>query len=269
MRNLIIVIGFLCIVNNSWSQTGNWDVYMAQYENGPGSTTINMDLMKLAPNKELPFVVISGVTTENCRDDGFPNGSEFERLYEISDAVQAKLKEITKFELTGTFTYQCERLDYVYVSDTTLVRAELAKLYKTEFPSYKYYINVRTDVDWETYLQFLYPNQETQEFMANEKVLVQLRQAGDNLSKPRQVDHWIYFADKGDRSLFVESVKKEGYKIESEDKLKDSTLPFQLHISRTDNVFPSAISKVTLSLRKMAKQFKGDYDGWETFVITE
>ena len=269
MKNFIIAIGLLFIVNKSWSQSGKWDVYLAQYESGPGSTTLNMDLIKLAPKKELPFIVITGVTTENCRDDGFPVGSEFDKLYKISDAVEAKLKEITKVELAGSFTYQCERLDYIYVADTNLIRTELTKLYNIDFSGYKYYINIKRDDTWEAYLQFLNPNEETQEFMANEKVLIQLRQAGDDLSKPRQVDHWIYFADRKNRSLFVESVKKEGYKVESEDKLKDSTLPFQLHISRTDNVSPGEIYKVTLNLRRMAKKFIGEYDGWETFVIAK
>lgn len=269
MKNLVIAIGFIFIINKSWSQTGNWDTYIAQYENGPGSTTLNMDLIQSAPKNTLPYIVITGATAENCRDDGFPNSSEFERLYKVSDAVEAKLKEITEYEVAGTFTYQCERLDYTYIRDTILIRTELTKLYKTEFPSYKYYINIKTDVAWEAYLQFLYPNAETQEFMANEKVLVQLRQAGDDLSKPRKVDHWLFFNEEEDRKLFVESVKMEGYEIEGEDKLIDLELPFQLHISRTDNVNSSEISNVTLSLRKLAKKFNGVYDGWETFVVTE
>src|SRR5690606_31557606 len=131
----------------------------------------------------------------------------------------------------GTFTYQCVRLDYIYVTDSVSVRAELSELYKTEFPAYKYFIDIKFDSEWEVYLQFLYPNIETQEFMANEKVLVQLRQSGDDLSTPRQVDHWLYFKDKRSRNSFVESLNKEGFKIEGKDKIKDSVLPYQLHLS--------------------------------------
>ena len=269
MKNLIIVIKLLFLVNVGWSQSGNWDVYMAQYDDGSGSTTLNMDLIKLAPKKDLPFIVITGVTTENCREDGFPESTEFEKLYNISDSIVAKLNKITKIELAGTFTYQCERLNYIYVADTATILTELTKLYKTEFPSFKNYINIKADKDWKAYLKFLYPNEETQEFMANEKVLIQLRQAGDNLEKPRQVDHWIYFANKKDKNSFVESIKEEGFKIEAENKLQDIELPYQLHISRIDYVVPNEINKTTLSLRKIAKKYYGEYDGWETFVIKE
>ncbi len=251
----------------SWAQAGNWDVYLAQYEKGPGSTTVNMDLIKFAPKKGLAFVLVTGVTTANCREDGFPNSFEFERLYQVSEAVETKVKELTKFELAGTFTYQCERLDYIYVSDTTSIRSELAQLYNSQFPHYKYYINLRADADWEAYREFLYPNEETLEFMANEKVLFQLRQAGDNLSEPRQIDHWLYFPDRKSQNLFMESIKNEGFKIEGEDKIGDSRLPFQLHISRIDKVLPDEIYQVTLHLRKQAKRFNGEYDGWETFVV--
>ncbi|MEO9805199.1 MAG: DUF695 domain-containing protein [Reichenbachiella sp.] len=256
-------------MSESLAQSGKWDVYMAQYENGSGSTTVNMDLINSAPKAELPFVLITGVTIENCRDDGFPNAEEFKNLYEISDAVGERLQELTKIELAGTFTYRCERLDYLYVSDTSLIREELITLYQTKFAAYKYYVNIKTDAHWEAYLQFLYPNEVTQEYMANEKVLMQLQQAGDDLTKSRKVDHWLYFATEESKKMFLKYVKKKGFRVEGEDKIGGSELPFQLHISRNDPVSPNEISSLTLDLRRRAEEFKGDYDGWETIVIKE
>ena len=63
--------------------------------------------------------------------------------------------------------------------------------------------------------------------MSNQKVLYQLQSGGDNLSKERQVDHWIYFADKGSKIDFkkaknnlTERAKKRRSKVLS-DKLVD------------------------------------------------
>src|SRR5690606_31191733 len=131
-----------------------------------------------------------------------------------------------------------------YVTDSVSIRAELSEFYKTEFPAYKYFIDIKFDPEWEAYLQFLYPNEETQEFMANEKVLAQLRQAGDDLSKPRQVDHWIYFKDNRSRNSFLGLVKSEGFSIVGKAKIKKSALPYRLHISRIDDVGPAEIYKV-------------------------
>lgn len=97
---------------------------MAMYEKGAGSTTLNMDLVKYAPKNELPFILITGATFTNCANDGFPNNDEFNKLYDLSDNALAVVSKLTKMEHAGTFTYQCQRLDYIYISDTTKIRKD-------------------------------------------------------------------------------------------------------------------------------------------------
>jgi uncharacterized protein (TIGR01619 family) len=269
MRNFILAASFVFIVSKTFSQAGNWDVYMAQFEKGAGSITLNMDLVKVAPKSTLPYVLVTGVTIGKCREDGLPISEEFDKLYQISDAVEMKLRELTNYEFAGTFTYQCQRLDYIYVSDTASIRAKLTKIYENEFPGYKYHIRMRADAAWAAYLQFLYPNEVTQEYMANEKILLQLQRSGDDLTTPRQVDHWFYFLNKEHMNLFIAFAKKEGFNIEASDRIMGNPLPFQLQISRTEDLNPNEISKVTLNLRQKAKDLNGKYDGWETFVVTK
>lgn len=266
---LTLLIYSFIILNISKAQEGNWDVYLAQYENGPGSITLNMDLIVTAPKNDLPYILVTGVEFENCREDGFPNSDEFEKLYMISDGILELLKDRVKFELAGTFTHQCERLDYVYLSDTLNIRETLTNTYKSKYGDYKFYINLKDDKNWEAYTKFLYPNEVTLEYMSNQKVLTQLQKAGDNLSKERQIDHWIYFVKKSDRTLYEKYVTELGFKIENRGKIKNANQPFKLQISRSDFVYPESINKITLELRKKALEYNGDYDGWETFVITE
>nr|WP_321409595.1 DUF695 domain-containing protein [uncultured Carboxylicivirga sp.] len=266
---ILLMISILTF-SNSKAQEGNWDVYLAQYENGPGSVTINMDAINSAPNKDLPILLVTGVTFDNCREDGLPNNDEFEKLYNVSDNVDRLLKENgVSYELVGTFTYQCERLDYIYLSDSTSIRTILTKLYESEYGNYKYYINLKYDDSWVAYVKFLYPNEITLENMSNQKVLYQLQKAGDNLTKQRQVDHWLYFSQKSDRELYVKHVKQLGFRIESQEKIENSNLPYQLQISRTDYIHPESINKITLELRTKAQELEGEYDGWETYIITE
>jgi regulator of RNase E activity RraB len=268
--SIFIPLIFSCSTQSQEHQSkdeGTWDVYMAMYEKGAGSTTLNMDLVKNAPEKDLPFVVISGVTFTNCRQDGFPNNNEFEKLHDISDNVQNVISKHTKFKLAGTFTYQCERLDYIYVKDTTNLRDILISLYESKYSDYKYYINIKKDDTWDAYLKFLYPNSETQEFMSNQKVIMQLQNGGDNLLEARQVDHWLYFKNINDRNIFEVDIVKIGFKIESKETIDNTTKPFSLHISRVDKVDIESITQVTLDLRNKAMKLNGDYDGWETFIV--
>jgi hypothetical protein len=264
-RLAVTLFIFLLISNLAKSQDGNWDAYLAQYEKGPGSVTLNMDLINRAPIREFPYLVITGVNFKNCKADGFP--TDLHELYKISDDIALVINSATKNELVGTFMYQCRRADYIYVSDTLNLRSKLIKAYKEHYKNYKYYISIKPDKAWGGYLEFLYPNEETQEYMRNGKVLMQLQEAGDKSEKPRQVDHWVYFNTAKDRDLFKKYAEGKGFKIEGEEFTKESELPYQLGISKVTAIEISTISAVTLQLRKKAKELRGEYDGWETVVV--
>jgi len=105
--------------------------------------------------------------------------------------------------------------------------------------------------------------------MKNIKVITKLSEAGDKLDKPRQLDHWIYFESEANRVRFIQYARKEKFKVERTDKLKDRERPYLLQISRIDRVDMPSISQITAELRKQAELYKGKYDGWETFVIKE
>jgi Family of unknown function (DUF695)/Regulator of ribonuclease activity B len=245
----------------------NWDTYLAQYEKSAGSVMINMALKNVAPIKAYPFVVITGVTFKDCPTDGFPSKREFKNLYQISDSVKTIIEKSTASIITGSFTYQCERLDYYYVTDTTWLRQRLTNMYKTRFPNYTPYINIKADRNWSGYLDFLYPNEETLDYMGNQKVIMALQNAGDKLVKPRSVDHWAYFKTENDRNCFVSYLTKNKFTVTSKDSNGKAPFSLSLHFSRIDKVDLSSISKVTLELGRQASQCNGDYDGWETVVL--
>ena len=267
MKQVTLLFTLLLHALSSFSQEENWDVYMAQYEKGVGSTMINMSLKEVAPVKQIPYLLSTGVALIKCSPDGLPEKDEFDMLYKISDRIKYVLDSIKKNKFAGTFSYQCERNDYYYLTDTVGIRKVLESAYIAAFPKYKYSINIRKDEQWEAYLTFLYPNDETFEYMSNQKVILKLTEEGDDLAKPRQVDHWLYFKTAADRDKFIAYALKEKFKVESKQFNKDLQLNYQLQISRIDNVNIDSISKITIELRKKAKELNGAYDGWETFVV--
>lgn len=264
MRKILL---FLLVPVSLFSQEDQWDAYIASYEKGAGSTLVNMSAKTNAPYKELKFVVITGVTFKGCSADGFPTQLQFPDLYRVADSVNNLLTAATETKHVGSFTYQCERLEYYYVKDTAAIRANLARLYKSAFPQYQPYINIRQDKNWQGYLEFLYPNEETLEYMGNQKVLLKLKEAGDGLDKPRKIDHWIYFKTEADRDCFQAYLKANNFSIENSEEVKAKNMGIKLRISRTDNVDLPSINKITLELKKEALKCRGDYDGWETFVV--
>lgn len=243
-----------------------WDVYLARYENGSGSMLVNMGIKNSAPVSRLPFIVITGVTFQGCDDAGFPKKDQFPELYALSDSVK-KIMTHADQSMVGTFTYQCQRLDYYYTNDTINIRSALNNLYNRSFAKFTPYIKIGVDKDWEAYFTFIYPNEETQEYMRNTKVIMQLQMSGDQLTKARKVDHWLYFKKEEDLNCMTAYVKSKNFVVEQTNKSKKTDLPFLLQISREDKVDIGSISAVTLELSRQAHNCKGVYDGWETFVI--
>lgn len=268
MRRVFIIVSLLLNISlPSFCQEEEWDVYMAAYEKGAGSTVLNMAYKAIAPIKEYPFLLITGVIINDCGLDGLPTKAAFDQFYQISDKVKNTIDLNYKYKLVGTFTYQCERVDYYYLADTAKLRDRLNLTYENNFPELTRKIKLQKDSTWEAYISFLYPNEETLEYMSNQKVILNLIDAGDKLTKSRQVDHWLYFRNSADRDRFIGYIVKEKYKIESKKFNNNSKLSYQLQISREDLVNLESITKITLELRKKAEEYRGEYDGWETFII--
>jgi hypothetical protein len=247
-----------------------WDTYMASYKRGAGSVLLNMSLKEKAPVLSFNYLVITGVKVKDCSPEGFPTSQEFQTLYKISDGVNEMIDKKKRRILAGTFTHQCERTDYYYVNDTTLLRKYLTDYYETYFPQYSYIIEIQEDKSWSRYLKFLYPNEETQESMANQKVILQLTKAGDKLTKERRIDHWLYFKTEDDRRNFFMKIADQKFLVEKMDVMKDGrTHPYSLQMYRTDKPELAGITRLTLYLSKEAAKYNGEYDGWETIVIKD
>jgi uncharacterized protein (TIGR01619 family) len=249
------------------AQEAQWETYMGQYEKGPGSTILNMSIKNIAPVKDLPFLLVTGITFEKCTADGLPEQEAFPQLYKVSEAVKLSVDSAVINIFAGAFTYQCERLNYYYIKDTAGIRKKLNKLYADSFPGSKFYTNIKVDKIWQAYLDFLFPNALSLEFMLNEKLLLKLKEAGDHLDKERPVNHLIYFTSEADEQCFIPYVLKQHFKIAAKEKTDDLKHPFKLQISRTDKVDLSTISAITIDLKRMAMKCNGEYDGWETAVV--
>lgn len=271
MKLLLSAVLFLFFLNSSAQELKEeWDTYMASYQRGAGSVLLNMALKEKAPVQTYQYLVITGVKIKDCSPDGFPTPQEFQTLYKISDGINDLIDKKKRRILAGTFTYQCERTDYYYVNDTLLLRKYLADYYKTYFPQYPFIIEIQEDRNWSRYLQFLYPNDETKESMANQKVILQLTKAGDKLTKERRIDHWLYFKTEEDRRSFFLKVADQKFLVEKMDFMKDGrTYPYSLQMYRTDKPEPAIITRLTLYLGKEAGKYNGIYDGWETFVVKD
>ena len=100
-------------------------------------------------------------------------------------------------------------------------------------------------------------------------MIEQLKESGDTLEKPREIDHWVYFGEENEQKAFIEQIKSLGFKILSA-KYNEENNPesrYVLNFSREDHI--EHIEKIVSDLIELSLQFNGYYDGWGCNVITK
>ena len=266
----LLIIIFSTTQMTAQNSEEQWDTYMATYENEkPGSTTLRMDLINSTPIKEFDYVLVTGLTYETSKENGFPENETFSLLHKVADELIEIIQKETEFILVGSFMYNNERLEYFYIKEQKNIISKIENFYKANYPEYKFYLNVKEDKEWKYYRDFLYPNEETKNYMADQSVLRNLEEAGDNLTKARRVDHWLYFSKESEMNKCRADLEKSNFKVQNAGINKETNLPFELQVWRIDNVDIDSIYPITSDLRKRAKKFNGEYDGWETSIEKE
>ena len=138
------------------------------------------------------------------------------------------------------------------------------------FPQYQFQVAEKQDTEWEYYLNVLYPSREDLERIKNRNLLEVLTKRDDTLMASREVQHWIYFSSEESRTLFRHEASNVGFKIGHEcesDVQGDCT--FGLTVFRTQSIQQERIDETVIELLRLAKRFGGEYDGWETPIITK
>ncbi|RAJ04042.1 regulator of ribonuclease activity B [Chitinophaga skermanii] len=272
-RLLLLVVCFSPLLSQAQDSSKTavkevWDNYIARLSKGVGSVNYNASIKEKAPNPRLPFLVITGVTLKSNDGRNLPDADELNYLYVMSDTVFGTIKKHTKMSAyVGSLAYNKERYDYFYVSDTLFLKDRLEETYHNNYKYYKSHIKVKRDEEWNGYFTFLYPSAEVLEFKQNHEIITKLLQAGDNLDKPRSVNHFFSFKEITDREYFEKVIEAQQFKIVTKMFNRDDLeYPFRLCVSREDRVDEDTMNGITVQLRKLATRNGGRYDFWQTQV---
>ncbi len=279
MKNILYLTAVLLLSNihcaieteeESYSTSESWNTYTTIFEGGlPGSVTCRTDLVEVAPIKKLNHVLITSIKYETSRSDRFPEEQTLSRIQSIGERLQGVISKKTQSVFAGSFMHDRERQVYFYVKNPEGLDEKVEKYITDNFPEYKYSVTVEEDEQWKYYKEFLYPDEETSNLMADQSVIMNLLEAGDDLTKARRVDHWLYFSTESDMEACKRELERQNFVAQSSGKNEDAALPYELQIWRIDKVDAKSIFPVTTALRDMAEEFNGEYDGWETSVEKE
>jgi uncharacterized protein (TIGR01619 family) len=243
-----------------------WEFYFSNVDDVLGSIYLNLGLRGISPVADKPFVVWLSIKMNNPRQDGLSSGEEFEQLTEIEDFIVPEFTKKHNAIYPGRLTSSGRRDIYFYAGDILLYDKTISTS-MARFPNYDFDYGTKEDAGWVGYLDFLYPNPSQMQSIQNRRVVDNLEKHGDSLTKERAVDHWIFFKTNYDRTAFINKIKNESFLIKRDkEKLSSGKYPYKLQISRKDKVDHKSVDEYVLHLWRLAQEFNGEYDGWETSV---
>ncbi len=222
--------------------------------------------MPAAPDKRYPFVVITGPQAQTKSKTGIPNKQQIIDLEQILDVTTNFITGVTAKVLAGTFTYNNARLNYYYVKDTTGVRNAIKRVYNRNFKGYDFVITIKQDPQWLNYITFLYPSEETMNWMENSKVVTRLLESGDSLVKKRPINFAACFTTDTARASFTTYLEAKGFTIQKTPTIKNTPYPLCQVFSQYSSVNMDSIGVVTAELKREVKKHNGVYNGWDAAI---
>ncbi|MBC8754565.1 DUF695 domain-containing protein [Kordia sp. YSTF-M3] len=244
-----------------------WNTYQAKQEKSVSSTNLRMDLIEQAPINGFDFLFYVKIKYKVTKESEFPVGNKLKKLYKIKDAIRDKMNSVSDNYYVGSFMLDGNRFEYYYVKDASGIEQHIDKLFKNKFRTEKYDVFVKADPSWDLYTNFLYPNDEIKNFMSNRDTVIQLKNAGDNVETARKIEHYATFATVNEMNLFAAEIEKLAYTVEYKKKSGNEKLPHEIKFYRSNSTTMENVTKFTTELIKLAKDYNGLYDGWETYVV--
>ena len=97
------------------------------------------------------------------------------------------------------------------------------------------------------------------------KTLKALVDAGSDLTKPHEFNHWFYFSSELNAQAAAKDLIAAGYSIDMVGQTDDRK---QWRVLALNTIVPNLpdVEKQSAFLERLAHRHDGDYDGWETQV---
>lgn len=257
-----------CLIAASQGYESDWDAYLMQVEGRPVSVVVDLGLRKVAPMADRPMATLVRTRLLRPQSNGLPGTEESARLDSLEERLVEGLSRSGGHVYAGRFSQRGMRTFHFFTADTAGQAAALRDAFAA-FPEYSWLARSLPDSGWSNYLDALYPPPRELELIGDRRLVDQLRRKGDDLAKPRAVEHFLRFPSKMSRMEFLRQPGMEAFTVAAMPEA-DSTgrdMPYRLQLRRVDVPDLPFVDRVIRPLREKAVRFRGRYEGWETYLV--
>lgn len=256
---------------------GHWDCYLSDMNGKRASTFLNLDWGANGPDPQQTWLLVAELQLLKARpQDGLSSQDEFDTLMAIESTLEELVSTHHDGQHVGSVTTNGTRTFYYYAAHADHF-AESVKEVMVKHVGYRVRAGAKEDPGWRKYFDDLFPDDLQKQEMDDRRVLEVLLESGDAGDKVRPVDHFSFFKTAAARDDFKKVSIAAGfevaqeYEIDPEDASEGPGVdtPFALQYVRSQALVGGAISETTSFLWKLSREHGGNYDGWETPVVTK
>ena len=248
-----------------------WNAYRSWIDDNPAVFRLNLALDEVAPIEGFSYCVRITIELKNPDENGFST-NERPEIYAIEDKILRPLQS-DKDILVAVLTVQGEVTWYFYSQAPEALQERLSATWDTSM-GYNYQVECSEDKQWNFFLKGLYPNIYEKQTIYNREILYACQENDDQVDVPRPIEHWLYFDTEQDMLSAIEKAAALGFtvysskKVEAEEGEEDlEDLGYRLILSKENT--PIDIDGDTWDLIDIALDTHGNYDGWETILVTK
>lgn len=198
--------------------------------------------------------------------DGFDATKEgYEDFLEIKESLIIALEHNKRAKYLGSRVVDGWSELY-FCAPTSKELDQIAKKILTN-TNYVYESNVVKDTKWNFYELQLCPNELESHHMQSAKIIFLLEEEGDDITIPREVEHYAVFDTATQKERFIDKALDAGYIFK--DEIANDEYEHGVALAKIQVPSEEEIKKVVEELFALIKKERGFYEGWSTTLVNE
>lgn len=224
-------------------------------ENVPYRCDVELDLIEEAPQEERPLLLWLFLKADS--------------VTESLESFTEDLKSMLSSNLDAVFAGRVMKdgwAEFYFYAPQAKRFENVSSEVMTRHGGYVYERGSSRDSKWEMYTDNLYPDAYGLLSIQNRHTVSALVEAGDNLSIPREVEHYLFFQTKSSMERAVAQLASHGFEVKEYVNDDESDYGYGVVLVKSEPITPEIVEETTTSLYESAIQEHGHYEGWSTVL---
>ena len=189
----------------------------------------------------------------------------YEEFLETKEALIIALEHNQRAVFAGSRVVDGWSEFYFYSYDSKRLDASVKKILAPS--EYIFESNIVRDTKWGFYESQLEPTELELCHIQSAKIIFLLQEEGEDLTIPRDVEHYISFETPTQKNRFVNTLDIEGFSFK--DEISNEDFEHGIALVKKHDVTQKEVEKEVSVLFQKIKIDHGYYEGWSTVLVKE